>query len=116
MIPIPTNRKVLTKLGLYPVDKNTSKRDELKHKAIGFLIFALCFCAIVSSAVYFWKFATIDLKQSSYALLQIICHLNAMYLMMFAFLQRQNIEAAIEKLSGIYNERKIIHFGSKILN
>lgn len=107
MKPLVTNQMVLTWLGLYPVHI-LSKRNEFGYMLFGLVNFAIMFAASAASALYIFQFATINLETVFYALMQFIAYFNMMYLMMFAFVQRNKIMALIETLCEMYEERKKI--------
>lgn len=108
MEPLPTNKRVLTLLGLYPVDGNTCKRNG--YILFGSLIVATTFMGCVASVVYFFKSATVNLETALYALSQTFATCNAIFLMVLAYIQRHKIAALFGKLSEVYNERKKICF------
>lgn len=106
MKPLMTNRQMLTWLGFYPVDENTSKREGFGYVIFGVVVFAMIVCTCAASIAYFQKISAINLGEALYAVLQVIGTLHIMYLMVFTFLQRHKIVAIFEKLSEIYSERK----------
>lgn len=106
MKPLATNRRVLMRLGLYPFNGNTSKRSKINSIFNGMFIFGVAVSACVSCVIFIIKHVTTNLEDSLYALGQILIYSNALYMMVFVYLQRYKIVAIIENLAEIHVQCK----------
>lgn len=105
MIPLKTNRLILTWLCVYQNDDMQSgKREQLMHCAFALSILCMHIIGFVASAAYFVKFFTIDFEESLFALLQMCGTANMIYITMITFMLRHQITDIFITISAIYAE------------
>lgn len=68
--PMETNKKVLIWLCMCAGDKSTDKQENRAHVICIVVVFATTLTSAITSAVYFFKFVSIDFGKSLYALFQ----------------------------------------------
>lgn len=105
--PLPTTRCILTWLAVYPSDKSDKKWKKFASIIICLVIFIANVCGLIASIAFFMKFISIDLEGSIYASYQITGILPLLLAMLISFVLRSNIIDIFEKLTKIYNDRKI---------
>lgn len=106
MIPLRTNRRVLTWFCVYPPEENATKWQ--KRAYIAFAVYALTLNSVscVSDAAFFFKFVSTDLEKSLMALLQLFGNATMVYALSITFLLRKKFVAIIESLTTIYETSK----------
>lgn len=102
MEPFAMNKRVLQWHCVYPLDENSSKWMKWACVAFALCVFASNILAIVSSAVYVWKYIWIDLEGSLYALFQVAGWTSLTYGMVIAFIMRKELTATIDQSSDIF--------------
>lgn len=102
--PLTTIQRELMRFGLYPFDENTSNRTKCRSIMIGSIYLGCALSACVSCETFVMKHVTTNLEDSLYALGQILIYVNAIFMMIFAFVQRYKIATIIEKLTWIYEK------------
>lgn len=105
--PLPTTRCVLTWLAVYPSDKRASKWRKLASIIICLSILITNVFSLIASIAFFVTFISTDLEGSIYASFQITGLLPLPLAMLISFVLRAKIIAIFEKLTKIYNNRKI---------
>lgn len=110
MKPLATNRQVLTWLCICPSDQNTSALKKTFFTILALVSFALVFSFLVSSIVFFLKNVSIDLENGLYALVQIACSFDSVYMFAVVFISRKKINRFLQTLVTIYEESKLKKF------
>lgn len=110
MVPLKTNRHVLTWLCLYQNDEKLQKREKLKHYTFALVHFALNVIGFTASATYFVKFVIGNFEESLFALAQSFGEANMIYITIINFMLRQKITNIFKAISSIHNDCKRIHF------
>lgn len=106
VIPLKTNRWILTWLCVFPPEKNTSKWKKLAHIAFSLTVFIINAGSFFGSLAFFLKYMSVDLEQCIFALVQMIGEVNMSYVSIITFIQRDKIKAIYDDLSRIYRARK----------
>lgn len=107
MIPLPTNRRVLTWCCVYQNDDDqTDKYEKLLRRAFALSVFGMSMIGFVVSAAYFVKFVSIDFEESLFALLQMCGECNMVYISIIVFMLRHKISGIFKTISAIYDECK----------
>lgn len=106
MIPLETNRWVLTWLCVFPPERHTSKWKRLAHVAFSLTVFFINAGSFFGSLAFFLKYMSVDLEQCIFALVQMIGEVNMSYISIITFLLRDKIKAIYDNLSRIYRARK----------
>ena len=112
MIPLETNRRILTWFCVYQRENvQMEERERLMHRAFALFIFAMNSIGFIVSVAYFVKFVTIDFEEALFALLQLCGEGNMMYINVITFMLRRKITDIFNAISAIYAECKY-HFVS----
>lgn len=106
MIPLETNRKVLTLMSVYPLDDTTNVLIKLICFVIPLVIFITHLLAIFSSAIFFAKHIEDDIDTAIFAILQICGCANMAYMLVIAIYLRENINDIFKRLDVIYKTCK----------
>lgn len=101
MVPLKTNRRVLTWFCVCPPDERATKWNRYAYVAFTASSFLVMFSAVLSDALFFWKFIATDIEHSLMALLQLFGHGAMAYSILFMYILRDNINAIFESLSEI---------------
>lgn len=106
MKPLVTLQRILSWLHLCPEEENIHWRKKLAYIICVSTIFVVISSLAASSAVFFVKFVSIDLKQSLFAVFQVIASSSVLCILIIAFFWSHKISAILEDLSAIYDECK----------
>lgn len=106
MKPLAILRNVLTWMSVLPTDEHTSKWQRVVLKIIPMLLISGILSSLTSSSVFFWKFVSIDLEVSLYALIQVMGQLNMFNIVVVTLLSRHKIQAMFSNLDNIFNAIK----------
>lgn len=106
MKPLQTNFSVLKLLCMYPSDVGTSVLVKLAYVSFTLLTLNILAITDIGSAVFFWKFVSIDLVQALYAFAQAVEVFNTLYTFVILFHKRNAFKAMLDKLPEIYNASK----------
>lgn len=109
MVPLKTNRCVLTWLCIYPAAEDTSKWSKLAHKVFTLSVLAYNVAAI---SISIRSFEVDDLEQLIFSVLHFAAELNSIYVFASTLILRHEITAMIDRLIEIYQKRKIWLFSS----
>lgn len=105
MTPLNTNRKVLIVLGMHSADASVTQQQQIRNICIASAIFIAHLWGLVSSAIYFIKFVSVDLESALFGILEVSGHVNMIYMMIIAFILRHRIAAIFTSLATIYTAR-----------
>lgn len=107
MKPLPTSKRVLIWMCMCTPHKSATIIDKLAYALFTLIIFIGNAGTLVSCAVFFWKYASIDLAASLYALMNIAANSGVIYACCsIALIDRAKVNGIFEKLTAIYNNRK----------
>lgn len=106
MIPLKTNRHVLTWLCVFPPEEGTTKKKRIAHVVFSLTIFGINAGSFFVSLAYFMKYMSIDLEQSIFAIVQMLGEVNMTYISVITFILRDEVSATYKSLSKIYKERE----------
>lgn len=106
MRPLVTSQNVLTWLCVFATKSN----KKYFYIAITFLVIILILSGIFTSFTYLWKYISVDLDSSLYALFQVAGYSSAFYSTVVTAYMRHEIVAIFEKLSNIYKTSKTASF------
>lgn len=106
MVPLKTNRRVLTWLCIYPATEGTSKWSELAHNIFTTSVFAYNLVAI---SISIGSFSSDDMEQFIFTVVHFVAELNSTYIFATTLILRHKITGMINHLIKIYQKRKIFH-------
>lgn len=112
MIPLNTNRQMLTWLCIYPTDENESQSKKLMYILFSVVVFASNLFGMAASGCYFLRYKSDSLEDSLFALVTMIGTANVAYINGITFYLRHSIVGLFKALGIFYNERKRVrmHF------
>lgn len=106
MEPLPTSRRVLTWLCIYPANETTSAQKKLVFAAYSLLVILALVAADVSSWMFYLKFVSVDLETSLMADFQIFGFAMELYIFPVMLLSRLKVKSTFESLAEIYDASK----------
>lgn len=110
MIAFLENRKIFTWLCVYPADKErTTKWKKTAYYAVAASTFLVNVYSVITSAVYFYEYASADLAPALLAVVQISGCTNGLYIYTITWILRHEIVSVINCLQVIYDECKEVH-------
>lgn len=104
---LSTIKLTLTWLWVYRAEENTFWLLKLAHALFGFTVFATVASMTMGSMIFFARFASVDLEQSLYALFQISAFLGLSYVLIVAYLLRNEVTDIVKSLDDIYDASMI---------
>lgn len=108
MEPLVTNRQCLVWLRIGSPDESITQRQKQMHTTFATIVLAALFCVIVGCLAFFWKFISIDVGRSVFALLAAIVGFSALYMATVGMIWlREKICAIFDDLSAIHRDSKI---------
>lgn len=110
MKPLATNQLVLIWIGACAPGKDISKRKRLAFIAFGLFLCLINIISTISSAIFVWKFVSIDMEASFYVLFHLCGAIACTYMVVVGFIMRSETSATIKRLTEIYNECKFFLF------
>lgn len=112
MKPLSLNRKWLAWHSVYPVKNDESRQKKMARFTFTSTIILANILSIISSVVFFWKFASTDLESALYAVALIIAYSGCLYTVFVTLFMRKKIASIFSSLSQIYDssEFKLISF------
>lgn len=108
MVPLRTNRQVLTWLCVYPSEEGDSKLMKLAHISFTLTILAVNLLAFGISMYSFIHLVNTNLEASLLCLLQMVAEMSAIYIIVITVYNRRDISAIFTTLTKIYGTRKCI--------
>lgn len=105
--PLITGQKVLTWFCVYPIGNKTENR-KLFYFLFSFLFLISLICAVAMSAVFFFRYISVDLEECLHSLFQIAAGMSGCYMIIVAFFMRFKFKRMFENLEKIYEESKRI--------
>lgn len=106
MIPLKTNRRVLTWFCVYPPERYASQLKRFLYKCSGLFAFAVLVAGTLGSIAFIIKNISIDLENSLFALMTTVGNVSMVYMVAATYIIRRKIVAIFDSLTKIYNERK----------
>lgn len=107
MVPLITNRRMLTWLCVYPAEGGTTKWKKLAHISLTIIALAISLSSFGMSTYAFLHSMDTDLETSLFCLLQMVGEMNVAYIIVVTVFYREEITEILESLSKIYKKRKI---------
>lgn len=112
-------RRIMTWLYIHPSNDDSSmlRKSIYATMAVVYILISLAF--FFGSAVFFWKFAFIDLKVALNAFWQIMISVMQLYGLVLMLISRSKVKQAFETLSKIYYTSKnhlFFKFASKFVD
>lgn len=107
MEPLTTNRQCLILLRILSADESTARRQGMVHIIFSTAVLTALMCGIAASFAFFWKYASIDLGRSIFALLFTVAQFAITYMALVGmFLLRHKIGTILNNLSAIHKDCK----------
>lgn len=108
MRPLPTNQRMLTWICVCPLESRDSKWMKPFCVIFALTTFLAVSSCVLSSVIFFSSNVSKDVEESLYALFQISAFSGVAYMAIVAFYSRKKINAFLETLTAIHDERKHI--------
>lgn len=103
MEPLKTSNLVLTWMCMCMPNKKPNAAQRFLYVAFASIVHIANASALISCAAFFFKYVTIDLKQSLYALMNIAANFGVIYACVYVeCFDRTNLNKIFKKLSKIY--------------
>lgn len=106
--PMETNRRMLIWVSVIPAGKNVDTVKRIFYKILSFGIFATVLCVSIASCAYYFKYASIDIQKSLYALAQIAAFTSMTYAIIVTFFIRRRFPPIFENLYKICEASKTL--------
>lgn len=104
MQPLKTNRRILVWLCLCSESETRSKFQKSLSVLLTSIVVASFVVGLISSVTYLWRFLSIDLQGSLFALYQTVGFFDILYAFIVMFISRHKIEAIFNNLEQIYRD------------
>lgn len=115
MIPLETNRRVLTWLCVFPSEEGTSWHMKVAHIAFCSFVLGMNVVSCIVSVAFLLKYISNDMEQCLFAFVQICGEVNMSYIIIITYLLRHKITATYNSLADIYRTCKNIKLFFKTL-
>lgn len=112
MIPLNTNRQMLTWLCIYPSAENESRSKKMVYIIFSVFIFASNLFGMATSGCYFLRNKSESLEDSLFALITTIGTANVAYINGITFYLRHSIAGLFKALGNFHKECKRVHINS----
>lgn len=106
MQPLEMNRRVLRWFCLYPANDDADRGMKLFYVMNAVVHIMVSLAGISASAVFFWKWVSIDIELALYAFWQIVLHVMLTYAFTVLLFSRSKIKWTFETLFTIYDTSK----------
>lgn len=106
MTPLYTNKQALIWLCAYSRDESSSDRTNFAHIMFTTFVIGTYVVFLSASIAYFFKYASIDLNETLYVLIQILAALPMMKALIIMIFLRDNFTTLFKSLTAIYNACK----------
>lgn len=106
MIPLETQRKVLTWMSFYPANEKTNIYQKIAYFILFITVFIVTLTFLWGSINYFFVFISIDLKESLYTLYLVAAMAGVFYAIIIGFTTKTKMEMVFDELTNIYNASK----------
>lgn len=106
MKPLNTNKQALIWLCAYSSDEPADKQSTFAHIIFTIFVIGTYVCFLSASIAYFLKYATIDLNETLYVLIQILAALPMMKALVIMIFLRDKFTTLFESLAAIYEACK----------
>lgn len=107
MTPLETNRLILTWLCVYPADENATELHKILRLLFGIGVFVANLLVFIASIVFLVKFASIDIEEALFSVIQLAGTSNIIYVSVIIFVVRHKFVGLFKSLDKIYEQRKI---------
>lgn len=108
MKPLYTNKQALIWLCAFSSDETPNGKSTFAHISFTMFVMGTYVCFLGASIAYFIKYATIDLNETLYVLIQILAALPMMKALVIMIFLRDKFTALFESLTAIYDACKWI--------
>lgn len=109
MKPLYTNKQALIWLCAYSNDGDPTRRPAYVYIIFTMFVIATYICFLSAGIAYLVKFATIDLNETLYVLIQILAALPMMKALIIMIFLRDRFRTLFESLTTIYDSCNKIH-------
>lgn len=106
IIPLKTNRLVLTWFCVYPPEQNTNKWKKLAYAIFALSLLVDSFLISFSSIASILAYISTDFEESLFALMQLFAGSVMIYVVVITFFLRHKIVAICDSLTRIYEASK----------
>lgn len=106
MKPLAAIQRVLLLFSVYPVDEKLSKSEHILTIISTWLIWFGDLCTLISSALFFLKYISTDLKLAIFVLCQFTACISTTNALIVLFIQRRRLADSFNRLAKIYRESK----------
>lgn len=110
MEPMPTSKRVLMYLNLYPGNSELSKRMRIIRRILPLIFIVVVSSAILGCGSYIIKPTHINAEATIFTAMVALVYVGLVFLMAFAFLSRSDITFMFEHLSEIYHSGQYTDF------
>lgn len=108
MIPLQSNRLILTWFCLFPCENDSSAFIKFAQRIFSLHCFILTCIGFCGSVLFVKRNLVIDLESSLFGVLQVAALINVIYMQILAHIHRTTIIATIKKFEEIYKSCKIM--------
>lgn len=102
MIPLKTNRRVLQWFCVYPANESDSLWIRFAYICFALFMLAINIIVIVVSITFFIRFASTNLEEALFTVIQLAGIVTMTYVMIITFFQRFKIIGIFKSLENIY--------------
>lgn len=89
-------------LCLYPVDVNTSKKEQLVNIFVSITVVSSSISTFIAGSFHVWKFVAINLEESLFELILLVLVFDMLYTFLILFRAERETKAIFEHLVDIY--------------
>lgn len=115
MLPLKTEKRVLTWLCIYPPAEKTGTLERIIYEIFSLTVVLAIACNPIASAAYVRKYLAIDPEEAVDGLHPIIGWTPLVLIFITMRILKLRVVAIFEALSEIYNKRKLLEATSKPL-
>lgn len=109
MKPLVIDQRVFTWFGVFPLETTPKLSTKLIFSIFVVVISAWSLSSLLSSGTYFFRYMSVDLELSLYALFQLAATLIVANAIIIILLSRWKISSVFRNLEMIYEESTMIH-------
>lgn len=114
MQPLDKTKRVLTWLGIFPLNEFSSKREKVAVIVVTLVTFATSLASSVASLLFFMEFWKIDPKDSLFAACGVVAFCSICYILITVFFLRRQISAIFDELLVIYDASKYVLYALEV--
>lgn len=106
MIPLESNRRVLTWLCGVPPPDSCTKREKITYRVLATIIIMTHLLSVISSTMFIYRNMSVNLVEALYSLFHTVAALQTLYQSIGKVLLHRKIIVIFDRLEEIYNESK----------